>query len=71
MTADLVSKLNADRNEWLDDVIAGLLINGVPSTDICIEHHLMSRIVVTVRGVPKYEWRIRDRVLDLPAWFGA
>lgn len=46
------------RADWLEDVLAGLLINGVRREDIEIQEHPDCRTVVAVRGEPKYEWRI-------------
>lgn len=53
-----------EQNDWLEDVLAGLLINGVPETDIEIRRFINDplRIVVAVRGEPKYEHRIVWRV---------
>jgi hypothetical protein len=47
------------RADWLEDVLAGLLINGVAMTEIKLEEHPHeNRTVVVVRGVPMYEWRL-------------
>jgi hypothetical protein len=42
--------------DWLEDVLAGLLINGVRLGDIKIKHY-PGRTVITVHGIPKYEWK--------------
>ncbi len=52
----LAIKIGRDHANWLDDILAGLLINGVSRSEIGIEHHPGSRTVVRVRGVAKYEW---------------
>jgi hypothetical protein len=44
-------------NDWLKDVPAGLLCNGVRMEEIKIQHHA-DGTVVTVRGLPKYEWKL-------------
>lgn len=54
------------QTEWLEDVIAGLLINGVQQEEIEI-HYFQSepgRCVVVVRGSPKYEHRITFKSSD-------
>ena len=43
-------------NNWLEDVLAGLLTNGVRLGEFKIKHY-PDRTVVTVRGVPRYEWK--------------
>ena len=43
-----------EQKEWLEDILAGLLSNGVPHNEIHIHRH-PQRTVVTVRGVAKYE----------------
>lgn len=43
------------RANALDDILAGLLINGVSRDDIEVQEYPGSRIVVAVRGVPRYE----------------
>jgi hypothetical protein len=47
-------------NNWLEDVMAGLLTNGVRIDEIKVQHY-PGRTVVTVRGVPKYEWPRSER----------
>lgn len=51
-----VEKVAADKANWLDDVIGGLLINGVAKDEIHINEH-PDRTEVQVRGVPRYEFR--------------
>lgn len=50
-----------EQNEWLEDVLAGLLINGVAVDEIEIQQFNYDplRVVVAVRGVPKYENTIK------------
>jgi hypothetical protein len=43
--------------DWLEDVLAGLLVNGVRLGDIKIKHY-PDRTVITVHGAPKYEWKL-------------
>jgi hypothetical protein len=43
-----------EQKEWLEDILAGLLSNGVRHNEIHIHRH-PRRTVVTVRGVAKYE----------------
>jgi hypothetical protein len=45
--------------DWLEDVLAGLLTNGVRLGDIKIKHY-PDRTVITVYGIPKYEWKLND-----------
>jgi len=47
-----------DRHEWLEDVIAGLMINGVKRKEIMIVHDRDASVRVFVRGVAKYIWRL-------------
>jgi hypothetical protein len=46
-----------EQSDWLEDVLAGLLSNGVRHNEIRI-HRYPSRTVVTVRGVAKYELKL-------------
>jgi hypothetical protein len=46
--------------EWLSDVVSGLLINGVDKEEIELEQH-PNRWVIKVRGVPKYEYILARR----------
>jgi hypothetical protein len=48
---------DAGWTNWLEDVLAGLLVNGVRLGDIKIKH-FPDRTVITVHGVPKYEWKL-------------
>ena len=46
-----------EQREWLEDVLAGLLSNGVRHNEIRIHRH-PDRTVVTVRGIAKYELKL-------------
>lgn len=46
------------RDEWLEDVIAGLLATGITRDRIAIQAHPGNRTVVAVRGEPRYEYTI-------------
>jgi hypothetical protein len=46
------------RNEWLEDVIAGLLAAGCTKDELCLQEYPNMRTVVCVNGVPKYEFKI-------------
>jgi hypothetical protein len=49
-------KAFADVNNHLEDIIAGLLINGVAYSEIRLERHVSDgSTVVVVRGVPRYK----------------
>ena len=48
-----------EQKEWLEDILAGLLSNGVPHNEIHIHRH-PRRTVVTVRGVAKYELELHS-----------
>lgn len=54
----IVSKAASEKANWLDDVIGGLLINGVTKDEIAVME-FPDRTVVQVRGVPRYEFRIK------------
>jgi hypothetical protein len=47
-----------EQSEWLEDILAGLLSNGLRHNEIQIHRHA-DRTVVTVRGVAKYERKLR------------
>ena len=51
----------AEQNAWLEDVLAGLLINGVAEDEIEVRRFQDNplKVVVAVRGVPKYEHTIK------------
>ena len=51
----------SEQANWLEDVLAGLLINDVSRLDIEIRYFQNDpfRIVVAVRGVVKYEHKIK------------
>jgi hypothetical protein len=53
---DKVKKAIQDRHDWIEDVVAGLLINGVKKDEIRIVHYQDCTIKVFVRGVQKYTW---------------
>lgn len=44
-------------NEWMEDILAGLLVCGVKRDEIVVQHHPRNRTVILVCGVQKYEWR--------------
>ncbi len=46
-----------EQTEWLEDIAAGLLSNGVTPGEVEVQYHPDLRIVVVVRGAPLYEWR--------------
>jgi hypothetical protein len=50
-----------EQNAWLEDVLAGLLINGVTKDEIEVRRFQDNplKVVVAVRGVPKYEHTIK------------
>lgn len=56
---DRIQAAIAARASWLEDVLAGLLINGVKKDEIEVQEHRGNRTVVLVRGEPKYEWTLR------------
>jgi hypothetical protein len=49
-----------EQNAWLEDVLAGLLAAGCSKDEIEVRRFQDDplRVVVAVRGVPKYEHRI-------------
>lgn len=51
-------KIYADKLNWTEDVIAGLLSNGIGRDEIVIDEHPGPRTVINVRGVPRYEWKL-------------
>lgn len=55
-----VREAQKEQAEWLEDVLAGLLCNGVQQNEIDVQYFLddpgLTRVVV--RGVQKYEHRI-------------
>jgi len=46
------------RANWMEDCIAGLMINGVSKDRIEIQHR-PSKTVIAVDGVPKYEFEFK------------
>lgn len=58
MMRDLAKKLNEDYANWLDDIVAGLLINGVLPHEIeVVEYRAAGKTCIRVRGVERYEWK--------------
>lgn len=53
----IVSCIIKERAGWLEDIAAGLIINGLRPDEVEIQEHPDGRTVVAVRGVPKYEFR--------------
>lgn len=51
------SRIMMEQTEWLEDIAAGLLSNGVTPGEVEVQYHPDLRIVVVVRGAPLYEWR--------------
>ena len=61
--------LNAMKNqaEWLEDILAGLLINGVSKDEIEVRRFVENHDVqVWVRGKPKYEHRLSITCCGMP-----
>lgn len=53
---ELQARCAADHAKWVEDVLAGLLINGVSSDEIEVQQHDGGlRTVVIVRGEKMYE----------------
>lgn len=50
-------RVTFELNEWMEDILAGLLVCGVKRDEIAVQHHPRNRTVILVRGVQKYEWR--------------
>lgn len=55
-----VREAQKEQAEWLEDVLAGLLCNGVQREEINVQYFISDPGLtrVTVRGVPKYEHRV-------------
>ncbi len=56
-----VAEVMNRRADWLDDILAGLFINGIRKDAIEVQEHpgkdgTSGRTVVAVDGVPKYEF---------------
>lgn len=47
--------IQAAKYNWLEDILAGLLINGVSMREVVICEY-DRRTIVEVRGVPRYEF---------------
>lgn len=58
--AAYVKRMQIARADWLEDVLAGLLSNGVDVNEIHVGVHPFSRTVISVRGTPRYEWTIEQ-----------
>ena len=56
---DYVASAIRSRADWLEDVLAGLLSNGVMRDEIEVQEYPDHRTVVVVRGVAKYEWQLK------------
>jgi hypothetical protein len=54
LVANKVSEMNVARNDWLEDVLAGLLTNGVTTDEVEVLHHADGRLSVQVRSVERY-----------------
>jgi hypothetical protein len=50
-------RVREEQSDWLEDILAGLLSNGLRHNEIQIHRH-RDRTVVTVRGVAKYELKV-------------
>jgi hypothetical protein len=51
------------RTNWIADVLAGLLSNGVPGSDIAVEDGLEGDTAISVRGEVRYLWADGHQVL--------
>jgi hypothetical protein len=51
------------RTNWIADVFAGLLSNGVPGSDIAVEDSLDGVTTIAVRGEVRYRWADGRQVL--------
>lgn len=56
---DVYAAATRARMDWLEDVVAGLLANGVRIDEIDVQEHPGNRTVVIVRGTPRYEWSVK------------
>ena len=57
----LATKAAGEKANWLDDVIAGLMVNGVTKDEIEIREY-PDATRVAVRGVERYEFKITFKV---------
>jgi hypothetical protein len=48
---------------WIADVLAGLLSNGVSGSEIAVEDGLDGETAISVRGVVRYRWADGRQVL--------
>lgn len=62
---EIAGEVVAARAAWLEDVLAGLLANGVRKDEIEIQERAGNHTVVCVRGEAKYEWRWAVSASDL------
>jgi hypothetical protein len=53
---ELAHKASLEMANQINDALAGLLINGVSVGSIEVQNHPGNRTVITVDGVPKYEF---------------
>lgn len=56
---DVYAAATRARMDWLEDVLAGLLANGVRIDEVEVQEHPGNRTVVAVRGTPRYEWSVK------------
>lgn len=63
MIARTVQSVMGKKANELDDIIAGLLINGVARDEIEVRE-CPDKTLVCVRGVPRYELKVRFSVKD-------
>lgn len=56
---EAMEQARQEKANWLEDVVSGLLVNGVQQKEIEIQEHPEMVTVVLVRGLPKYEYKIR------------
>lgn len=57
--ADLGQAATEERADWLADILASLVANGVRLDEIDVVEEIENRTVVLVRGVPSYVWAVR------------
>ena len=55
---EMARKAGATLSNAIEDVLAGLLINGVSPGSINVQEHPGCRTIITVDGVPKYEFKL-------------
>ena len=64
MVHEHVRKAIRARNDWLEDVLAGLLINGVKVEEISVRDTFGPKTEVWVRGKCKYKWTLKLEGVD-------